>query len=654
MRVAALLLLPTLAAGLGVEFGAGHTTYLVVHRGKTLFSATAGLAAFVNGKWEQIAVKQVTAGEGTDRVLGRYTSTVIDGSANGVVVTLEARSFTNDVQFSYTFPDGASGTSLVEHANKTNAEVIVNWPAFTTESLPNRLSWAGSFVQANQGQDTYGGGPTGGPVVWYDASDSARSTTIIGSPLDNFKATSAGPKTAWDGKTPCVWCPGTPGTITSLPAGHSQAFHLHAGKGGVTATVGEWGSILQRAHATYNGTSTHKLKDVTLSHVGYQTDNGAYYVFCTAPPGADRNCSRSLLDTVALLREQRVPMGYVSYQGAGASSISATAQRAALAEWRGAARPGMHGEGTDAPWCINTWGVDLPDGDGSFPLPVKEFHKALGLPLQLYAPYFCPASEYFNGSIPAGRSKAWTPVKSSLKLPGCSYYGFQDIAPSESREFYDWFFAKGIDAGMASFEPDFMNQNYNCVPAFVESATAAREFQHGMVDAAFAKGVTVQWCYAAPTDVLASLEMPALTNFRVSMDFCYGESWNVGLSSLIVWAAGSAPSKDTLWTSTNGKFAVPGCPWTPDHEAPAVELHVVVALMTTGPVGISDGFNMTNATLISRTIAQNGLLLKPSKPLTSVDSMLDGYANAPKGHVCVRIYLSHLHLCSRTQTSVFV
>ena len=40
------------------------------------------------------------------------------------------------------------------------------------------------------------------------------------------------------------------------------------------------------------------------------------------------------------------------------------------------------------------------------------------------------------------------------------------------------------------------------------------------------------------------------------MDFCYGHSWDVGVSSLIVWAAGAFPSKDTLWTSTNGKFAV--------------------------------------------------------------------------------------------------
>ena len=121
------------------------------------------------------------------------------------------------------------------------------------------------------------------------------------------------------------------------------------------------------------------------------------------------------------------------------------------------------------------------------------------------------------------------------------------MTPEESRAYYDDFFARGKADGMASFEPDFMNQNYNCVPDFIESATAATVWQHGMTDAALAQNLTVQWCYAAPTDVLASLEMPALTNFRVSNDFCYGSSWNVGVSSLIVWAVGSAPSKDTLY-----------------------------------------------------------------------------------------------------------
>ena len=75
-------------------------------------------------------------------------------------------------------------------------------------------------------------------------------------------------------------------------------------------------------------------------------------------------------------------------------------------------------------------------------------------------------------------------------------------------------------------------------------------------------------------------------------------------------------------TTDNGKFSVPGCAWTPDHEEPAAELHVVIALMTTGPVGISDLMGMTNAPLAQRTITMDGTLLKPSKPLTSVDSAL--------------------------------
>lgn len=44
--------------------------------------------------------------------------------------------------------------------------------------------------------------------------------------------------------------------------------------------------------------------------------------------------------------------------------------------------------------------------------------------------------------------------------------------------------------------------------------------------------------------------------------------------------------------------------------------------MTTGPVGISDMIGGTNVTLIKRTITQDGTLLKPAKPLSSIDSAL--------------------------------
>jgi hypothetical protein len=159
----------------------------------------------------------------------------------------------------------------------------------------------------------------------------------------------------------------------------------------------------------------------------------------------------------------------------------------------------------------------------------------------------------------------------------------------------------------------------------VESAGLAREWQMGMANAAFEMNLTVQWCYATPTDILAALEMPAVTNFRVSMDFCYGESWQVGVSSLIVWAAGAFPSKDTLWTSDNGRFAVGGCPWTPDHETPAAALHVVIALMSTGPVGISDMEGGTNVTLITRAITEVNTRLSPKFPCRPISTQKDDF-----------------------------
>lgn len=46
----------------------------------------------------------------------------------------------------------------------------------------------------------------------------------------------------------------------------------------------------------------------------------------------------------------------------------------------------------------------------------------------------------------------------------------------------------------------------------------------------------------------------------------------------------------------------------------------MLALMSTGPVGISDAIGMTNATLVGRAIRDDGVLLKPAKAITAVDS----------------------------------
>jgi len=579
---------------LKVEFSSDYTSYAVTHKGTSLFSGEGQIAAFVDGKWhaQSTTLKRNSAKkiEGTDPGLGHYSGKEINWSTGKTTLITRAKTYGSgyDVSFEYSFPDGASGTSTVEHAGTNRDEVIVNFPAFTTVKFPNELSWEGSFVGARTSASK---GPTGGPTVFFDRSD--LQLVVVGSALNNFKSSSAGPGKTWNGKD--AWVPGTSGTIRKLPNGFTQTFLLHMGtQPGITNAIAEWGELLQTVY------QTKKIPDITLQKIGYQTDNGAMYCFCQG------NCTKTLLDEMDYLRSIGVPMGYLSFQGSGASKFE--------------------GSNGNAPWCVHTWG---PDGGlgGNYPVNLKDFQKALGLPLQLYAPYFCPGSIYFDSK------SNWTAASANTSLEGCNNFGFDDVTSSQSRAFYDWFFAKGVDVGMVSFEPDFMNQNYNCVPEFIHDTVSSMKWMHGMADAALAKDLTVQWCYATPTDVLASLDMPAVTNFRVSRDFCYGNSWNVGVSSLLVWALGSYPSKDTLWTTTNKHTAIPGCNWSPDHEIPAAELHVVIALMTTGPVGISDSIGQTNAVLIKRSIAGDGTLLKPSKALTSVDSAVAGSSNAPSGFV---------------------
>jgi hypothetical protein len=527
------------------------------------------------------------------------------------------------VVFDIEYPDGAENTSLVRfnHSDGDTA-TLATFPSFvmkesigdeeederTTNStpttpvsatktsfyfpptLPSALSWQGSFVQSVRGLSV---GPKGGPTVFYNASDPALATVVVASPFfdwfggrhcnpshnkcHHFNEFTAGNNRDWTGTIPS-FSPGRSGRLTKIPSGSSQSILLYEGsKGGITSTIQEWGTIMQTVSAfkvSSNSNSTSddnsvtispdapalstadnkntKLRDVTLERIGYQTDNGAMYCFCH-----QTNCSEVLLEEKAYLDSIGVPLGYLSFQGAGTSS----------------------GRGKAAPWCVEKWSADGGEDPNDYPLDTRAFQKALGIPLQLYAPYFCPNSiKYFQPDTP------WLSVASNPNLPGCSGFAFETVRASDSKAFFEWFLAKGIEnGGMASFESDFMDQNANCVDDFVENPIhGADEFLEGMAGAALGRNIPIQWCYASPNVVLASLNFPAVTNFRVSFDYCYGRSYEIGESSLLVWAVGAAPSKDTLWTTDNNRTETPGCAWTVDHETVAAELHVVLAIMSTG------------------------------------------------------------------------
>ena len=581
---------------------------LVAANGDILLrSAEVPLAVCVNNQW-------ATESNGG---LARLSSLISGSSFRATYnVTSTNQSFTirvathpssSSVIFSSIFHSGLSNTwgctNPITDPDGENGVILSGWPSFRNPSttysdhIHSSLSWRGTFMSPMTGQLSTG--PKGGPALLFGDAHA-----VIGSPLGNYGSWSAGPGSSHDGSITDVFNPGIRGAIENIPPGFvsSTMFFVNSKSPepskpvSITDSMYKWGNMMRRNH---NSTLATKMNDVTLQKIGYQTDNGAYFCFCKG------NCSHALLAKVDELRQMQVPMGYLSFQGVGASV-------------------GHDG----APWCVDRFGPDGGLGP-NYPLSLREFHQALGLPLQFYAPYFCFGSTYFNRTSSNG-APVWPGVRSNPSLPGCNGYDFWDIEPSMSEVFYDWLFSTGKSAGMVSYEPDFMNQNRNCMPAFRRTVGGATTWQRGMNKAASRSNTAIQWCMATPVDVLTSLEFDHVTNFRVSTDYCYGDSWRIGISSLLVSALGKAPSKDTLWTTPNNRTEIPGCPWTTDHEAPGAALHVTLALFSTGPVGISDGPGFTDGELIRRTISADGTLLQPSRPATLVDSLIRARCSSDK------------------------
>lgn len=199
------------------------------------------------------------------------------------------------------------------------------------------------------------------------------------SALDNFLITSRTSSEETDG---IVWGASTVGTLLSIPTGFSHSFVAVVGQDGVTDTINEWGTFLQDHYKLGD-----RMEDPTITTLGYQTDNGAQYCRC------HKDCDVVLLEEIKHLKQQGVPVRYLSFQNAW---------------WR------TSGSG---PWCVSEWDPDpvkLPKG-------VQDFSRRLNhLPLQFYSPYFCTDTKYRH-------STNFTFFESNGTLP-CKFEAFAFIA----------------------------------------------------------------------------------------------------------------------------------------------------------------------------------------------------------------------------------
>lgn len=153
-----------------------------------------------------------------------------------------------------------------------------------------------------------------------------------------------------------------------------------------------------------------------------------------------------------------------------------------------------------------------------------------------------------------------------------------------------------------------------------------------MGDAAEELSMTIQYCLPEPRHIMAGTSIKALTHARISGDYHPGSvttsvNWNIGLPSILYSAIGIQPFKDVFWSSA----VQSGYPsrYGPGAHESNPDMHLIISVLTTGPVGPGDKIGSANVSLImSCCRAGDGLILKPDRPATTPDVAFSYAINA--------------------------
>lgn len=202
-------------------------------------------------------------------------------------------------------------------------------------------------------------------------------------------------------------------------------------------------------------------------------------------------------------------------------------------------------------------------------------------------------------------------------------------AASEADRFFSALFLQGRALGMSAYETDFMSDHLLPTPALASTVLGLPSYLGGLARAGARTHTPMQWCMPTAGMIMFAAALPAVSNARASVDYaCEGPqgmnvtwapNYMIGIPGLLFWAADVPPSKDIFWSSAT-QPGVPSNCGPSGHGQPNFEMDAVLAVLSTGPVGLGDGPGLTNASLANSTCRADSVVLKPDKPLTALDA----------------------------------
>jgi hypothetical protein len=588
---------PKLSAAVDKSSG----VYTVSVDGKAWYSSPGPATVCIGGKQTQLKLTGTKASSGSDK-FGAWTGTTASYSAGGAAVDYTFQSYASK-------PGTMVGTATFPKTINTagcggNGDLSTHFPEFSTTAAEaanlHMLSWRGGVIAttaAAKGLGNLGASALDcGPVV---STDPATGNTLVVSTLTHHKIF---PQKTQNN----TWSMGLAAAIPSIPAGFNHSVLFTVAPGGATAGVYAWGDTIQEYH------DTTRLPSVTLTDIGYYTDDGAYYYVWggggTHPPHDPELSSWipmrpwpaevGLIKVKEALYEMGVPVAYMQLDDWWYQGKFFFGNVKAVSDWHAS------------------------NSSGLFPHGLPAFSDKLDLPLQLYTPFWW--ADFWNSSD-------WSKYNT---FDSTSFKGTKLVVPTDAYKFFSQFFDLGksmTNGRFGTYEIDFLDANFQgCADCFLD-VNAADLWYYGMAKAAEERNVTIQYCLPSATDMLESLSLPSVVQARASGDYARPEGntqpWSnvvtLGGASLLMGATKMAPSKDTLWTASPQPSTSSDRTHSGYKTQPHVELDSILATLSLGPVGISDGLGLTDAGLISQAFMSksDSTLLRPSRPLSTVDAV---------------------------------
>ncbi|NLH49639.1 MAG: hypothetical protein GX444_13710 [Myxococcales bacterium] len=348
---------------------------------------------------------------------------------------------------------------------------------------------------------------------------------------------------------------GIEGEIAAIPAGFTHRFLLVEGKG-INATIEAWGEAIRRDRGVAR---RDRYADLSLSHLGYWTDNGAAYYYNTEP---GMTPEETLLAVKREADDLKIPYGYLQIDSWFYYKAASWPLPGGMQRWE--PRPEV------------------------FPRGLDGLHRLTGLPLITHNRWFAKENAYRDR---------------------CAFVDDRRMALPTDRCVFDEFAANAKKWGVVTYEQDWLINQFWGNAWLRDGVDHAERYLANLAGAMADRGLTMQICMSGTAHVMAAVDHPNITTVRSSIDYFPGISkesyWpQFHINNMVVWAIGIWPYKDTFQTAEKHGWA-----------------EALISSLSGGPVGPSDFLGKTNTDILARTCRTDGLLLKPDKPATPIDAM---------------------------------